>query len=733
MFEEKKLLADLPAEEFVGRDRELELLRRHAFTSASPAGILLLSAPSAGASELLRRVFDRLFTQRNNLIPFYFAFDKTDKTPAQAARRYLRQFLVQAAAFRRKDAALLASSPDVQELADLAPPADAAWFDPLLKTLDRGAVNDEQAFVRNAISAPFQASARGTRVFAVIDDLHKAPVDDGTSFVEELSSIFYHARVPYIISARRRMPVEISNAEIVPLDLLDFHEAGTLIETLAKKTGVTVNDQTRDLIAAQFGGNPLLIRTLILAARETQRPLESFQNVERLYADELVRGRIAAYYNNVFDSAVPDRIAAQKVIELIHSGFDPEAGRVSLELWERRLGLEKKEFRQLIRTLDINEVIDTESVAVTAAENPVLRDHIDACYRRDSLGETVSAVTANVVTSALKRAPRLMERLYRRQTSAGLQELLAAFDCQDIPLGLIDYRVFKETYKGTTNIEISRNMAAESERFLLPQIAHSAAIANHYPPIDDLIDPERTAYGSGFLDRTYSDDNGVVWLAVEVESKLEASRELTESWIGVLEDAAAARSLNNYRIWLVSPEGFSPESLDFLAQKNAIGSSRRQVDMLRRYLEVGELTVEDGEGVDYDITIPVGEDTELIAAQMLEEIAKRYDFPAKSVNQIKTALVEACINAVEHGHSPDRKIYQRFSVRDDRIVITVSNRGIKLADKLAEHELTEIEQPREGRRGWGLNLIKGLMDDVRIEQVDDGTRISMTKYLEAAK
>ena len=55
-------MADLPAEEFVGKDRELELLRRHAFTSTSPAGILLMSAPSVGVVELLRRVYDRLFT-----------------------------------------------------------------------------------------------------------------------------------------------------------------------------------------------------------------------------------------------------------------------------------------------------------------------------------------------------------------------------------------------------------------------------------------------------------------------------------------------------------------------------------------------------------------------------------------------------------------------------------------------------------------------------------------------
>jgi anti-sigma regulatory factor (Ser/Thr protein kinase) len=37
---------------------------------------------------------------------------------------------------------------------------------------------------------------------------------------------------------------------------------------------------------------------------------------------------------------------------------------------------------------------------------------------------------------------------------------------------------------------------------------------------------------------------------------------------------------------------------------------------------------------------------------------------------------------------------------------------------------------KSGRRGWGLKLMKTLMDEVKLEQVDDGTRISMTKYLE---
>ena len=108
------------------------------------------------------------------------------------------------------------------------------------------------------------------------------------------------------------------------------------------------------------------------------------------------------------------------------------------------------------------------------------------------------------------------------------------------------------------------------------------------------------------------------------------------------------------------------------------------------------------------------------AAHTLDEIAKKHGIKSHAVNQIKTALVEACINASEHSHSPDGRIHQKFVVGEDHITITVSNRGVRLAD---------AKPPAEDslRRGWGLELIKKLMDEVHVMQTDDGTRLSMTK------
>jgi serine/threonine-protein kinase RsbW len=126
----------------------------------------------------------------------------------------------------------------------------------------------------------------------------------------------------------------------------------------------------------------------------------------------------------------------------------------------------------------------------------------------------------------------------------------------------------------------------------------------------------------------------------------------------------------------------------------------------------------------------MGEENELVAASTVEQIARRLAFRPEAINQIKTAIVEACINASEHSLSPDRKIYQRFRVESDRLVITISSRGIVpvgITQGTVKGGEQDIES--EARRGWGLKLIRSLMDEVEFERVDEGTSLRMTKYL----
>jgi serine/threonine-protein kinase RsbW len=229
----------------------------------------------------------------------------------------------------------------------------------------------------------------------------------------------------------------------------------------------------------------------------------------------------------------------------------------------------------------------------------------------------------------------------------------------------------------------------------------------------------------GFDGGDYTDKNEIVWLCAEIDSKLEASRELTAGWCDRLSSFAHERGFGKFRIWLIAPEGFASAAIELLDERGAFGSSHQQFELLKARLQTSDET--DVKAADeFEMVLPMTGDTELIAARTAEQIARRVNFQPEAINQIKTAVVEACINAAEHSLSPDRKIYQRFVVEDDKLVITVASRGVLPAQSATNG--AKDPGNGNGRRGWGLKLIKSLMDEVEFERVDDGTQLRMTKY-----
>jgi serine/threonine-protein kinase RsbW len=329
----------------------------------------------------------------------------------------------------------------------------------------------------------------------------------------------------------------------------------------------------------------------------------------------------------------------------------------------------------------------------------------------------------------LKRAPQAMARKYRRESALGLRDLISDFDCQRVPASLLYYDRFAAVHKGEDIETVDEALDAESDLIRLPQIVHAAGCNAYSTSIP--CDGERCAVAHGFEAADYTTENEVVWLAAEIDSKLEAGRDLAVEWCDRLAGLARECGFEHFRLWLVAPEGFSPEACELLKTREAYGSSRRQVELLASRIKTAAAEAEGSRPNEYEMVIPMGEDTELIAAHTIEQIARRVSFGPEAINQIKTALIEACINATEHSLSPDRKIYQRFRVENDKLVITVASRGVvpaSLAGRNGQQGRDEKEDANS-RRGWGLKLIQTLMDEVEFERVDDGTQLRMTKYI----
>jgi serine/threonine-protein kinase RsbW len=725
---EKRIFAQTDAADFIGRDEELNRLLDHAVGKSGSKGLVLLATPSAGASELLRQAFDRLFFIQENVIPFYFEIRASDQTARNTAVRFLREFLLQTVAFRRKDVRIIDASPEICEIAELAVPADGYWMDRLVESCHSDSkLNNDQSFIRNCLSAPLRATAHGAPTFVMIDDLHiTSQLEGGDSLYEDFNDIYARSSVKFAFAGLRRFLFAGTRFESMAVEPFSITDAGKFVEQLAAKTGVAINDQTRDLIAVQLGANAGYVTSLFAAAAANGNDLNSFERFEQVYTDEIFGGWICLHLDAIFGQIMPDVATQTSVLRLLSENMAVSGGKLPIAYWKKHAGFTDAGFDAVMNEMNSYEIVSVSSAFVLIdAANTVLCDYIRGRIRLEIDGVSRALAVGESLSENIRRAPELMARSYRRNSAIGLRELMRSFDGRQISPALIDYGRFKSEFKGAGDDKILKALSEDNAKIRLPRMVYTANTAAFYARLNEFCDVERSAVALGFADTAEKQE--MAWLAVEIDSKLEAGGELADFWCDRLEMAALNCNFKEYRLWLIATEGFTSDAIEILRERNAYGSSRKQVALMSIVLKTDVRSAVKKTANEYEIDVPMGEDTEIIATHTFEEIAKRYNFPAKAINQIKTALVEACINAAEHSLSPDGRMHQKFVVDADKITITVSNRGLRLVDQEAHENVSD-----KGRRGWGLKLMKGLMDEVKLEQTDDGTRITMVKYIKPA-
>ncbi len=443
-----RILARTEPAGFVGRTAELDRLLNHAAGEGGSHGLVVLAVPSVGTSELLRQAYDRLFTEQEDVIPFYFEIRASDRSAQNAARRFLSEFLLQIVAFRRRDPKLIDVSPEIGEIAELAMPSDGRWIDRLVETYVDGRIGDERSFARNCLSSPMRAAVNGARSFVMIDNLHVAAgLDGGEAFIEDITDVFSRFSLPFVFTGHRRFLFAKTPFETMAVEKLPFADAGKFIERLSAKTGTAVNDQTRDLIAVQLGGNVTFIGSLFASAVADENDLNSFQRVEQTYTDEIFGGRIGKYFDAIFDRILPDRGTQTNVLRLLSEQMAAVDEKVPVAYWKKHLGLSGTEFDAAMDALNCSEIINASSGSVGFdSSNIALCDYIRGRARLEIGGEPRALAVGEALSENVRRASELMARSYRRIAAIGLRELLLAFDGRQVSPTLIDYGRFKEEF-----------------------------------------------------------------------------------------------------------------------------------------------------------------------------------------------------------------------------------------------------------------------------------------------
>ena len=125
-----------------------------------------------------------------------------------------------------------------------------------------------------------------------------------------------------------------------------------------------------------------------------------------------------------------------------------------------------------------------------------------------------------------------------------------------------------------------------------------------------------------------------------------------------------------------------------------------------------------------ELHIPSALGLEKLAMDFAGSVAKAMNFPADRIEDLKTAVSEACTNAIEHGNKLDAgtKVGITLTMLDDRLQVDVQDEGS--GGRPASEPDIDAKMAGEGeRRGWGIFLINSLMDEVTFEATPEGKNV----------
>lgn len=132
-------------------------------------------------------------------------------------------------------------------------------------------------------------------------------------------------------------------------------------------------------------------------------------------------------------------------------------------------------------------------------------------------------------------------------------------------------------------------------------------------------------------------------------------------------------------------------------------------------------------------TVPSEPGNERPAMERVGEVVCPLHLPPQRLERLKTAVSEATMNAIEHGNQsrPELPVVITVLASERVLAVRVTDQGGHRP--IHDPETPDLEAKLEGRqtpRGWGLFLIKNLVDDVRVSGDDAQRTVELLLYRE---
>ena len=126
-----------------------------------------------------------------------------------------------------------------------------------------------------------------------------------------------------------------------------------------------------------------------------------------------------------------------------------------------------------------------------------------------------------------------------------------------------------------------------------------------------------------------------------------------------------------------------------------------------------------------ELTIPSGPGFEKVAMDTAASLARKIGLPPERIEDLRTAVSEACLNAIEHGNQENRrhKVVVLMAATDSELEISVRDQGQAFAVPDEAPNITTIIEEEKRSRGWGIYLIRSLVDEVEFKPLPKGGNV----------
>ena len=120
-------------------------------------------------------------------------------------------------------------------------------------------------------------------------------------------------------------------------------------------------------------------------------------------------------------------------------------------------------------------------------------------------------------------------------------------------------------------------------------------------------------------------------------------------------------------------------------------------------------------------TVPSAPGNERLATSLLENALRDVTVSSRRLERLKTAVAEATMNAMEHGNHYHAELPVAIAVFSTaaRLMVRITDHGAALMPELETPDIEAKLAEEQTPRGWGLFLIKNLVDEMRV--TSDGT------------